>query len=597
MSNLPKWSMEFVRFLSVTPQFSFTGNILDVYPVDLDGIITTLRLKDYIRTILVREGYDIILTFEPFVGFSHMHGDPDTIHAVLGDVLSAEKTEPPSLERTIEIIRKSVENRTAYSAIILNQVSRPWDEFVSSDTFLYHLFSLCQDAEPRLLAGSSYPRFNLIIWIHSRDAPLPSWYIHDNTKFREIIVPKPNFHSRRVLLESLTKNLPLFESLGDNEKEESLSLLVKKTHNFQANELISLISLVRRDVISVSDLPEAVVQYTCGPSENFWKTVHNKLVEGAEEFLNNRVFGQTHAIKRICSLLSQSYLGLTHTIHSQKYSQPRGFFILAGHEGVGKTALIHALKDLLLGTAGDLIMVNMSDYQDNDAGKHFLVNASIENGSVLAKVRRNPYSIVVFDNIESASRKVMHLLNLIIREGELQTEDGTIIDFSGCLVICTIRLHGCCPDAYKQGKVTEETIKEYQTKEQMASEIIAQFFEEHMSFDFSQLVRGNTIIFRGIKDKAAKRILDSMLNDVLKKIYAKYHLMVTLSPEVRTNVENYCCQNLFRGGISINQRLEEMLVSPLSKQLIEERFEPNEKVIISHISDSESGWEVTLSRV
>jgi ATP-dependent Clp protease ATP-binding subunit ClpA len=88
-----------------------------------------------------------------------------------------------------------------------------------------------------------------------------------------------------------------------------------------------------------------------------------------------------------------------------------------------------------------------------------------------------------------------------------------------------------------------------------------------------------------------------MLNDVLKKIYAKYHLMVTLSPEVRTNVENYCCQNLFRGGISINQRLEEMLVSPLSKQLIEERFEPNEKVIISHISDSESGWEVTLSRV
>ena len=82
------------------------GNILDVYPVEMDGNLTTLRLKDYIRTILVKEGYDVILGLEPFVGFSHLHGDPDTIHAILGDVLSVEKDRAPSLERAIRNLTK-----------------------------------------------------------------------------------------------------------------------------------------------------------------------------------------------------------------------------------------------------------------------------------------------------------------------------------------------------------------------------------------------------------------------------------------------------------------------------------------------------------
>ena len=152
MYNLPKWTTEFIRFLSVTPQFSFTGNILDVYPVEIDGNLTTLRLKDYIRTILVKEGYEIVLGLEPYTGFTHLHGDPDTIHAVLGDVLSVEKKEPPTPERTIEILQKSVDNRTAYSAVILNHISRHDDRYAESCSFFYKLFYSSQHAEPRLLA-------------------------------------------------------------------------------------------------------------------------------------------------------------------------------------------------------------------------------------------------------------------------------------------------------------------------------------------------------------------------------------------------------------------------------------------------------------
>lgn len=597
MYNLPKWSVEFTQFLSVTPQFSFSGNILDIYPLDIDGNLTTLRLKDYIRTILVKEGYDIILTLDPFVGFSHLHGDPDTIHAVLGDVLSVEKTGPPSLERTIEIMQKSVENRTAYSAIILNQVIQHDERYYNSVKFLYQMFNASQNAEPRLLAGSSYPRFNVIIWIHDQDNSLPSWYVRDNTKIRQIFVPKPDLEARKALLESLTKNVPQFESLGDAEQKTSLSLLVKKTKNLQANEIISLISLVRREIISVSDLPEAVTQYSSGLADNFWKSIDRSLIEGAEDFLSKQVFGQKHAIKRVCYLLMQSYLDLAKSQYPQNLSQPRGFFLLAGYEGVGKSTLAWALKDLLLGSDQDMITVNLSDYYDEDAPRRFLCCHEMNNGNFLAKIRKNPYSIVLFENIESAHSSVLHLISAIIRDGELLSEDGQLIRFSGCLLICTIRLQGCCPDATIHNQDNEEPIKECQTREQTAGEIIAQFFEEKKSFDFSQLIRGNMIMLRSIHRSAAKLILESMLNRIFERISAKYHVNIMISPSVRDRIEEFCCQDLARGGVSIGQRVETMVIAPLSKILIEETFVPDEKVIITHISDSESGWEVNLSRV
>ncbi|GEM_PF-1299334 len=597
MFELPKWTTEFVRFLSVTPQFSFTGNILDVYPVEIDGSLTTLRLKDYIRTILVKEGYEIVLALDPFVGFSHMHGDPDTIHAILGDVLSVEKTGPPSLERTVEILHKSVDNRTAYSAIILNQITRHDDRYHSSDKFFFNMFNACQNAEPRLLAGSSYPRYNLLIWIHDRERCLPSWFTKDNTRIRQIVVPRPDLETRRALLESLTRNVPQFESQKETEKKESLSLLVKKTHNLQANEIISLISLVRREILSVSDLTEAVVQYSSGIAENFWKKIDQKSIVNAPDFLASRVFGQKYAIKRVCNLLNQAYLGLSYSQYPQDFSKPRGFFLLAGHEGVGKTTLAYAVKDLLLGPYRDMILLNMGDYQDENAWKRLMRYSTLDNGSFLGKIKKNPYSVILFENIESAHPSVLKLISSIIRDGEILTDDGNTISFSGCLIICTIRLSGCCPNTYQLSHSEEETNKEYLARERTAHESITLFFEEKKSLDFSKFIQGNTIVFRGIHPDAAKLILDVMINRIFEKISAMYGINLMMSTSVREMVEEYCCQDLTRGGIGIGQRVEAMLVHPLSRILIQETFSPEEKVIITHISDSETGWEVSLSRV
>lgn len=596
MYNLPRWSSEFIRFLSVTPQFNFTGNIFDVYPVEIDGDITTLRLRDYIRTILVKEGYSVILGLDPFVGFSHLHGDPDTIHAILGDVLTVERTGPPSLERTLEILEKSVHNRTAYSAIILNQIVGHDIRYNSPDEFYYHLFSTSQNAEPRLLAGSSYPRFNLLIWIHECGVALPSWYTRDNSRIRQIVVPKPDPETRRALLETLTRNVTQFEDMDTASRNNSLSLIVKQTHNMQANEIISLISLVRREIVPVSDLAEAVIQYSSGISDNFWRSVDQKTIARAEEFLSNQVYGQKLAIRKVCDIINQSYLGLSRVQYSQNLNQPKGFLLLAGHEGVGKTTLAVAIKTLLLGSDHDMVTINMNDYQDDNALLRLDTFTEIDHGNFLAKIYKNPYSVILFENIESAHPNVLQFITTILRDGEVHSKEGKCVSFTGCLIICTIRLQGCCPTNLYNQK-SEETVKEYQNRERAAGEIIAQFFEEQKNLDFSQLIRSNLIILRSIHHEAAVSILKSMIDRIIENIAARYHITITFSPDVSEQIELFCCQDIKRGGIGIGERLDNILVNPLSKIIIDGSFSPGEKVILTKISDTESGWEVTLSRV
>jgi ATP-dependent Clp protease ATP-binding subunit ClpA len=142
------------------------------------------------------------------------------------------------------------------------------------------------------------------------------------------------------------------------------------------------------------------VQYSSGIAENFWKKIDQKSIVNAPDFLASRVFGQKYAIKRVCNLLNQAYLGLSYS-QFRRIFQNQGFFLLAGHECVGKTTLAYAVKDLLLGPYRDMILLNMGDYQDENAWKR-LMSITLDNGSFLGKIKKNPYSVILFENIESA---------------------------------------------------------------------------------------------------------------------------------------------------------------------------------------------------
>ena len=243
-----------------------------------------------------------------------------------------------------------------------------------------------------------------------------------------------------------------------------------------------------------------------------------------------------------------------------------------------------------------MISLNMSDYSDDDACMRMLAFSSMDNGSFLGKIKQKPYSVVLFENIESAHSDVLKLISTIIRDGQIITEEGMLISFSGCFIICTsvspgvVRMHTSTRTVKKRPTKSIWPVNGRRVRVSLSS-------LKKKSLDFSRFIRGNTIIFRSIQPDAAKQILDAMLTRIFEKISLMFTINLMISPSVREMVEEYCCQDLSRGGISIGQRVEVMLIHPLSRVLIKETFTPEEKVIITHISDSESGWEVILSRV
>lgn len=594
MYNLPKWSNEFIKFLSVTPQFAFKGNIHDVFPLEIDGNLTTLRLEDYLRAVLIQEGYEIILGFDPFNGFSYLHGDPDTIHSIFGDVLSTEKKDLPSIYRTIDIIKKSVENRTAYSAIILNHIFYRGENDQEITRLYYNLFQTCQNAKPRLLSGSSFPRYNQLIWIVDGMTMLPIWYTHDNSRIREISVPKPNMEVRRILLESLSKNLPLFNDPDEKRREQALTLFIQKTENLHANEIISIVSLLKREILPSTDISEAVTQFRSGFCKNPWRKIDQERMLGAEQFLSERVHGQKQVIRKVCDILNQTYLGLTRSQYHRNLSNPKSFFLFAGLEGVGKSTLAKAVSALIYGTDHAIVTLNMSDYRDEDAYER-LTRDYEENGNYISKIQKNPYGLIVFENIESAHPSVLELLTTILRDGEIILENGKSVSFTEAMIICTLRLEGCCPHAHQDTSEYDEKKEEYLSREKAASEIITKYFLDNKFSEFAQYIREHIVVFRSIHQVAAREITKDMINRVADTLAEKHRIDLHFSPQAYQMIEDICCKDISRGGIEIGQRLDIVLISPLARALINRGITADEKIVVSHISDTESGWEYTLS--
>lgn len=597
MYNLPKWSGEFVKFLSVTPQFIFKGNILDVYPLDLNGNITTLKLIDYIRTILVQEGYEIILELEPYIGFTHLHGDTDTIHAVLGDVLTAEKTETLSIDSISSAISKSIGNRTVYSAIILNQILHYDMTEREKGRLFYHLFRDCLHAEPRLLAGSSIPRYNLLIWINDDQSSFPTWYTENNTRIRVIEIPKPDREVRRILLESLSKTLEGYSYTDKKAQEETLRHFIDKTRNFHANEIISLVSLIKREILPASDISDAIAQFSSGFSENPWKKLNPDKIRQIKEDLSRCIYGQGTALLDISSLILNRYFNNRGVQFRNGSSSPKNLFLFAGPGGSGKRTTIHGLMEMLSVPDESLFTINCADHQgfcrtDSNAG-----TGCYSSQRLFTHVHQNPYAFLLFESIESADPPILDMVTKMVRDGVIVTNDGDRISFSYCTIMCTT-------DPYHYYRYETNTTYHRELNQQskpgtglITAESIITFFEKREFDDFIQHFRESIVIFDPIDPDIARQILQNMITRMTNAVKSAYGVQILLNPSVQSAIEEMCARDLSRGGTGIGDAFERVLIRPLSRALAELSLTPDEKVIISQVSDNESGWEVLLSRV
>ena len=269
--------------------------------------------------------------------------------------------------------------------------------------------------------------------------------------------------------------------------------------------------------ISEEEIAEVIANWTGIPAKKITQDENEKL-KGLEETLHKRVVGQNEAIESVAKAIRRGRVGL------KDPKRPIGSFLFLGPTGVGKTELSKALAESLFGNEEAMIRIDMSEYMEGHSVSKLIGSPPgyvgfEEGGQLTEKIRRKPYSVILFDEIEKAHPDVMNMLLQILEDGRLTDSQGRTVNFKNAVIIMTSNVGArVITDKKSLGFMLnsdkkEEARKEYEnTKKEVMAELKKEFRPEFINrID-------EIIVFHKLEDEEIKQIINIMLQEVENRL-------------------------------------------------------------------------------
>jgi ATP-dependent Clp protease ATP-binding subunit ClpA len=346
----------------------------------------------------------------------------------------------------------------------------------------------------------------------------------------------------------------------------------------------SRLRLLRQEVTN-EDIARVVASWTHIPVSRMLEGERQKLVK-MEERLAQRVVGQKEAIKAVSDAVRRARSGL------QDPNRPIGSFIFLGPTGVGKTETARALAEFLFDDENAMIRIDMSEYMEKHTVSR-LIGAPPgyvgyeEGGQLSEAVRRRPYSVVLFDEIEKAHHDVFNVLLQVLDDGRLTDGQGRTVDFKNTIVIMTSNLGSQnIQEYFDRSRVRENADKSDRALtrrgyEEMEKEIMAEL-KRHFRPEFLNRV-DDVIIFQSLDEEELARIVDIQL-EKLKKRLAQQQLTLDVDSAAKKLLaaEGYDPQF---GARPLKRAVQEHILNPLSMRLLEGEFKPGDKIKVTAKGD------------
>ena len=290
-----------------------------------------------------------------------------------------------------------------------------------------------------------------------------------------------------------------------------------------------------------------------------------------EERLQQRVVGQDEAIKAVANAVRRARSGL------QDPNRPIGSFIFLGPTGVGKTELARALAEFLFDDEGRMVRIDMSEYMEKHTVAR-LIGAPPgyvgyeEGGQLSEAVRRKPYSVVLFDEIEKAHPDVFNVLLQVLDDGRLTDGQGRTVDFKNTLVIMTSNLGSAFIQEYFQnGKMTAAA------QRSMENQVLEEL-KQHFRPEFLNRV-DDVIIFHSLSEEQLTAIVEIQLKRLEQRLETQQLVL-----QVDASARNLLAQEGYDpqyGARPLKRAIQEKLLDPLATKLLAGDFKPGDNIKVT----------------
>jgi len=341
------------------------------------------------------------------------------------------------------------------------------------------------------------------------------------------------------------------------------------------NALISS-SGERHPVVTEEDIAQIVASWTGVPVQKLTESESVKLLN-MEETLHQRLIGQDEAVKAVSKAIRRARVGLKNP------NRPIASFIFSGPTGVGKTELTKALAAYFFGSEESMIRLDMSEFMERHTVSKLIGSPPgyvgfNEGGQLTEAVRRRPYTVVLFDEIEKAHPDVFNLLLQLLEDGRLTDSKGRTVDFKNTLIIMTsnigskvIEKGGGGLGFEFSGAAVEET--QYNRIRSLVNEELKQYFRPEFLNRLDEI-----IVFRQLSRDEVKEIAEIMLREVFERMQEKgIGLSVTEAFKERLVEEGY---NPSYGARPLRRAVMRLLEDSLAEEFLSGRLKDGDSALV-----------------
>jgi ATP-dependent Clp protease ATP-binding subunit ClpB len=351
----------------------------------------------------------------------------------------------------------------------------------------------------------------------------------------------------------------------------------------QANKKLTELqkkSRILKEEVTEEDIVRVVARWTGVPLTRMLESETKKLARMEEE-LKKRVIGQEEAIKSVSDAIRRSRAGIS------EETRPIGSFIFLGPTGVGKTELAKTLAEFLFNDENAMIRVDMSEYAEKHTVARLIGSPPgyigyEEGGQLTEKVRRRPYSVVLFDEIEKAHPDIFNTLLQILDDGRLTDGKGKTVNFKNTVIIMTSNLGNqviqeYSPIGFEAERKAGGEISEKEMKDKIM-EILRKSFKPEFLNRIDEI-----IIFHLLRQEQIKTILNLQLEKVARRLEQR-KIKVEFTEKLKELLTKEGFDPLY-GARPLKRVIQDKILDELALQIIEGKIEEGEKVVVDVKND------------